>query len=199
MRKNPSQPAPSNETKRRRQLVTQPAQYYPPSVLRLDPDTLWQQLLSLSLDAAGAEEWAREATALFATLAEVPGSEPGTAASGQASTLRLEPKALRRELVALGADPVQAERLTHAAATVFAQLTKFAGIEASHTIDLPLTPQELSALHALLLAAYHDPGSGAFVGPTLRDWRDHLDTLHRKTIALVERHDTPQPHTPPGP
>ena len=179
--------------------MTQPAQNDPPSVLRFDLDTLRQQLLSLGLDAAGAEEWAREATALFATLAEVPGIETGTAASGQTSTLRLDPKALHRELVALGADPVQAERLAQAATRLFAQLTKFPGIEASHTIDLPLTPDELSALHALLLAAYHDPGSGAFVGPTLRDWRDPLDTLHRKAIALVERHDTPQPDTPPAP
>ena len=182
--------------------MIQPAQYDPPSVLRLDPDTLRQQLLSLGLDAAGAEEWAREATALFATLADVPGIETGTAAFGQTSTLRLDPKALRRELVALGADPVQAERLAQAATRLFAQLTKFPGIETSqtsHIIDLPLTPDELSALHALLLAAYHDPGSGAFVGPTLRDWRDHLDTLHRKTIALVERSEAPQPNTPSGP
>lgn len=126
-----------------------------------------------------------------------PTSQPRpqkSSTSDPPTILRLDPGAFRRHLISIGADPARAETLAREAAELLEKLASIPGIETNDTIHLPLTRNELFALHTLLAAAYHDPGTGSFVGPCLRDWRDHLDTLHRKTIALFERTEAPNPN-----
>lgn len=112
-----------------------------------------------------------------------------------ASLTLLDPDAFRRHLVSAGADPQAASRWAEEAYALFRRLPTHPDVQSAASIRLPLSLDELEALDTLLSAVYHDPGTGAFVGLFLRDWRDHLDALHRKTTALVDAADPSS--TPP--
>ena len=101
---------------------------------------------------------------------------------------------LRAELHALGADPDIVDEMI-AATTRFIdrRLAKTAD-QPCDSIPLTLTANQLYALHILLSGAYHDPGTSSVIGLLLRDWRDLLDPLHHRVLALVQHHQ-PDPTT----